>query len=150
MYEERTVRVDKWDSWTTHLHSSIVISRSQKVGRDVPNTVYWCTFPCSVPLGCVLISEHPLVHGQLGVGYVCGSGVNCTSFPNNKKYHSRRWTGIENDYSPQRLSFPNGPDVVSMFVNSQPTARSLGRLECELLIVLALLVVAESFDLSCE
>jgi len=152
MKEEKTVRLDEYDSWTTHLHSSIIISRSQKVGRDVPDTVYWCTFPCSVLLRCVLISGHPLVHGQSGIDYLCGPGVDYTLSPQIKTetHYSRQWTDASHGYSPQRLPFPNGPDVVTLFVDGQPTTRSLGRFECEPLIVLTLLVIAKSLDLPCE
>jgi len=66
----------------------------------------------------------------------------------NECYYSR--TDADDGYSPQRLSFPNGPDAVSLFVDGQPTTGSPGRFESELLVVLALLVVAKSLDLSRE
>lgn len=137
--------------WAMHLHSSIVISSSQKVGRDVPDTVYWCTFPYSVLLRCALVSGHPLVRGQSGIGYLCGPCVDCASLPTKKRARYWKWR-IDTDcgYSPQRLSLPNGPNAVSLFVDGQPATRSLGRFECEPLIVLALVVVAESLDLPCE
>ena len=73
-------RVNGWNPWTTNLDGSIVISRGQKVWRDVPNTVYWCTFPYSVLLRCGLIFGHPLMDGQSSIGDLYGPGVDRTAF----------------------------------------------------------------------
>lgn len=75
------VRVNERDPWMAHLHSPVIISRSQKVWRDVSNPVYRCTFPYSVLLGCFLISGYPLVHGQFRISNLCGPGVDCAAFP---------------------------------------------------------------------
>lgn len=71
------IRVNWRGSWRVHLHSSIIISRSQKVWGDVSDPVYWCTFPYSVLLGCVLISGYPLVHGKSSISYLRSLGINC-------------------------------------------------------------------------